>query len=504
MALFLCIHAMTQKMKNTPMNRLHILRTIGVLIGLSSISPVQAFAQPAPTNNAIVDSIKFAYQAENYAKVISDGESALQTDPQLYDLYPLLGNAYLITKQPQKAIPYLQKADEQGIASSSAKLGLCYAYNETNSPNAVETCTTAASLYGDYPDTLFDIAKILKKFGQNDAARALFRKAYDKAPQNTKFLTTLTTNLTEIGDYQTAYELTEKAIHEEEKPQNAQILYHNAAIYAQRAKLSQKAIELCDKAIEDFHDSSFLVTKAFALFDLGKFQDANDVIDAMQSLQLGSANASRIALITAKTRLALGDPSSYALFEKLKNDATANRDFQFKWMIGFSALLAQNFDEAESHFLRMTTFNALEYKQIANFALAIIPIEIAKTQINSADDETLWKQLPKETKAKAIAHFKMALSLSPQKIDGKTMIDAYAKQGVPEIYRQTATLIDAHQNEDYSPKSSFCSATTRHQPTACTPLFLLLFFALFAARKIAWVKIASQANFASRHTQNRP
>ncbi len=96
--------------------------------------------------------VPYALGAENWA--IQSWQNALKLEPTNYYFAQRLGELYLKTKQPQKALPYLEKALALNSQDQAIKISVAKAWAQTNKTDAA--------------------IALLKKLGQNKAEPQIF------------------------------------------------------------------------------------------------------------------------------------------------------------------------------------------------------------------------------------------------------------------------------------------------------------------------------------------
>ena len=194
-----------------------------------------------------LEAMQKAYDEGAYSRAIALAQEALKKAPNAHKLYALIGNAYLLNGAPNDAIAYIQKAQQLGAPLAASTGALCLAYSSVDAkslpPNAaIDTCIDAANQNPDNDAIQFRAANHLTNANRFDEATTFYRRALERDPENISYLTALTSNLANTGDYEQAYRLTDKAALTTHA--KMPILYHNASIYAYHAKLYDEATEI--------------------------------------------------------------------------------------------------------------------------------------------------------------------------------------------------------------------------------------------------------------------
>ena len=179
---------------------------------------------------------------------------------------------------PFDAIAYIQKAQQLGAPLAASTGALCLAYSSVDAkslpPNAaIDTCIDAANQNPDNDAIQFRAANHLTNANRFDEATTFYRRALERDPENISYLTALTSNLANTGDYEQAYRLTDKAALTTHA--KMPILYHNASIYAYHAKLYDEATAWCNRARDAFgNDDAYDITQAYVEYARGNFDDS--------------------------------------------------------------------------------------------------------------------------------------------------------------------------------------------------------------------------------------
>lgn len=424
-----------------------------------------------------LDAIQKAYNEQAYSRAISLAEQALKKAPQSHKLHTLLGNAHLLNGSPAAAIPFLLKARELGADPDTNAAVLCIAYSSVSPqsipPNAaVDTCVDAAKRNPKNSALQYRTANLLTDAQRYDDAAPFFQNAFELDPQSLPYATSLTSNLATLKKYQQAFEITTQLI--ETKHQNSPILYHNAIVYAQRAKLYDEVVKWADLTAERFHDKTFYVHKAAALFNLAQFDEARAVLAPLNIDLVQSSSLDHYYLVKAKLAFQHADPSAIDAFNQIANSTLPQNDAHFRAMFALTYLLNRQFDDAQRKSNLMKTSQSSHVKIMGYLIESILPL------FRALDDEKLptqkvWNDLPHADRQRAAAAFKTASSLAGSPAELAAFIDELPRQGFPPLFVDAFKLVDANKDENFASKStSRCSSRPRSAPASTPPIALLL------------------------------
>lgn len=430
-----------------------------------------------------LDAIQKAYDEQAYSRAISLAEQALKKAPQSHKLHTLIGNAHLLNGSPDTAIPHLLKARELGADPDTNAAVLCVAYSSISPQSlptntAVDTCVDAAKRNPKNSALQYRTANLLADAQRYDDAAPFFQNAFELDPQSLPYATSLTSNLATLKKYQQAFEITTQLI--ETKHKNSPILYHNAIVYAQRANLYDEVVKWADMTAERFHDKTFYVHKAAALFNLAQFDKARAVLDPLDIDLIQSSSLDHYYLVKAKLGFQHADPSAIDAFNQLANSTLPQNDTHFRAMFALSCLLNRQFDDAQRKSNFMKTSQNSHVKIMGYLIESILPLFRAP----NADAEKLptqkaWNDLTRADRQRAVAAFDTAASLAGSTAELTAFIDELPRQGFPPLFVDAFKLVDANKDENFASKStSRCAARPRSAPASTPPIALLLLLSI--------------------------
>lgn len=428
--------------------------------------------------------IQSAYDEKSYSRAIMLAQAALEKSPKNHELCTIIGNAYLLNGAPQQAIPYLAKAAQYGANPAQNQAALCLSYasvpgGRLEGDPTIGTCMNAAKLNPQNAALQFKAAQLLNDANRHAEAVDFLKKARELDGSNLSYLTALTSSLAHTGDNAAAYELTVEMIGQ--KP--IAILYHNAAIYAQRAGMNEKSAEWATKAYELFGDKSFLIAAAYAQFGMARYGEALATVRSLADAQFSAPYDSRYALIRAKALFANARPEALEDFEALKNNPVAQGDPQYRWMFALSYILAGKYAEARAYADIMAGSKDEETHLTAYIIQAILPL--FETSGGQAPNIKTWRSLPSSVKGNAVNRFKLAeaSASSPGGLDA--LISGFPQRGMPQIFIDAIQIVKQHKDDDYPKQpTGLCSVRTRSK-SAPAGVFALLCaaFGVFVLRR---------------------
>lgn len=396
-----------------------------------------------------LDAMQKAYDEGAYSRAIALAQEALKKAPNAHKLYALIGNAYLLNGAPNDAIAYIQKAQQLGAPLAASTGALCLAYSSVDAkslpPNAaIDTCIDAANQNPDNDAIQFRAANHLTNANRFDEATTFYRRALERDPENISYLTALTSNLANTGDYEQAYRLTDKAALTTHA--KMPILYHNASIYAYHAKLYDEATAWCNRARDAFgNDDAYDITQAYVEYARGNFDDSLRLIQIPNRLDIFRDN--RANLILAKNLFTAGKLQALPIFMRLKNSTVAQGDPQFRPMFALAFVSNLLLDEATRYCTNMRTAKNPDIQLMGNLIQSIIPLysglkltrHITPTQQN-------WSDLKNADRQHATEYFKLATTIagSPQKLHA--FIDSLPALGYPKSFIDAFKLVESNVN----------------------------------------------------------
>ena len=396
-----------------------------------------------------LDAMQKAYDEGAYSRAIALAQEALKKAPNAHKLYALIGNAYLLNGAPNDAIAYIQKAQQLGAPLAASTGALCLAYSSVDAkslpPNAaIDACIDAANQNPDNDAIQFRAANHLTNANRFDEATTFYRRAFERDPENISYLTALTSNLANTGDYEQAYRLTDKAALTTHA--KMPILYHNASIYAYHAKLYDEATAWCNRARDAFgNDDAYDITQAYVEYARGNFDDSLRLIQIPNRLDIFRDN--RANLILAKNLFTAGKLHALPIFMRLKNSTVAQGDPQFRPMFALAFVSNLLLDEATRYCTNMRTAKNPDIQLMGNLIQSIIPLYSGlKLTRHITPAQQNWSDLKNADRQHATEYFKLATTIagSPQKLHA--FIDSLPALGYPKSFVDAFKLVESNVN----------------------------------------------------------
>ncbi len=451
-------------------------------------APRAADAAPDKTPSALtaeeLRAIQSAYDEKAYARAIMLAQAALEKSPKNHELCTIIGNAYLLNGAPQQAIPFLARAAQYGANPAQNQAALCLSYASVSRGGleddpTLAACMNAAKLNPQNAALQYKAAQLLSAANRHAEAVDFLKKARDLDGSNLSYLTALTSALAHAGDNIAAYELTVERIGQ--KP--IAILFHNAAIYAQRAGMYEKSAEWAAKGYELFNDKSFLIAVAYAQFGMARYADALETVQSLADAQFSAPYDSRYALIRAKTLFSNLRPEALEDFDSLKNNRIAQGDPQYRWMFALSFVLGKKYGEARRYADVMAGSKDEETHLMAYLIQAILPL--FETNDTQTPNIKTWRSLPVSVKVNCANRFKLAENSASLPGGLDALISGLPGRGMPQVFIDAVQIVKQHKDDDYPKQpTGLCSARTRSTSAPAGVLAVLgAAFGMFVLRR---------------------
>ena len=391
-----------------------------IALAVSLLLPQFVYAQDnnAPNDAVSADSLKAAFESQEWEKAFGIAEKLLETDSENIDFLAIAGisNAQLnhndIAEKYFLKIQTLHPDDPRNIGN------LCYAQNALARNDALQTCKKAAKLNPDKAAFSFIAGQLFENANNLEEAREAYETAYKLAPDDVQYLTALTNINYLQKDYRKMAENTEAAIN---RGLEMPVLYLNLLSAFNLSGEYEKTLTWAEKGYEKYKDPGILLSKGEALYHLDRIDEAAKVLrEAKITISETSVLWPRAAYYLARVMLVEPCTSSQdgtcvqdenACCSKIREavallNAIATRsallpDKNYDVYLGLAQILDGNLEGAEA-----TLSKAIHGNMNQDNASALAALAVALYRFDK----------PRDRKA-AIQYYRQALDASPDFAD---------------------------------------------------------------------------------------